>query len=84
MMALAALSGHFFSLFVILLALTNRRFSQGDAHYGSPFKAAGNSIIESIHVVREESLADGSQTSNLFFAVSYNLSLSHSCCRPIL
>ncbi len=48
------------------------------------FKAAGNSIIESIHVVREESLADGSQTSNLFFAVSYNLSLSHSCCRPIL
>ena len=75
---------HFFSLFVILLALTNGRFCQGDANHCCTFKTTGNSIIESIHVVREKTLADGSQTSNFLIAVSYNLCLTNGGCRFVL
>ena len=53
---------HLFSLFVILFALANGRFCQGNLNYCRSFKTTGNGIIKSIHVVREKTLADGSQT----------------------
>ena len=75
---------HFLALFVILLALANGRFSQSNPNHCCPFETSGNSIIESIHVVREKTLADSSQTCNLLFSVCHNLSFTNGCCRFVL
>ena len=75
---------HLFSLFVILFALTNGRLSEGNLNHCRSFKTTGNGIIKSIHVVREKTLADGSQCRNLFFAVCHNLSFSNGSSRFIL
>ena len=68
---------HLLTLFVVLLALANRRLGQSDAHHDRPFKAAGNGIVESVHVLGEEPLTDDPQTLDLFFAVGYQLCLSN-------
>ena len=75
---------HFFTLFIILFTLTNGRFSQSNPNHCCPFETSGNSIIESIHMMREKTLADSSQTSNLLFVVCHNLCLAYGGCRFVL
>ena len=67
------------TLFIILFTFANGRLCQGNANHRRSFKAAGNGIIESIHVVRKETLADGSQAKNLLFAVCHYLCLTYGC-----
>ncbi len=52
--------GSGFSLLRQLLALTDGWFGQCDANHGSPFEAASYCIIKSIHVMRQETLANDS------------------------
>ena len=42
---------HLFALLVVLLALANGGLGQGDADYGCTVKAAGDGIVERVHVV---------------------------------
>ena len=52
--------GNRFLLLRQLLALTDGRFSQCDTNNGCPFEAASYCIIKSIHVMRQETLANDS------------------------
>ncbi len=51
---------HFFTFLVILFPLSRRRLCQGNLHYGCTFNATLDGIVESIHVLGQETLADGS------------------------
>lgn len=75
---------HLFPFIVVLLALADRWFREGDAHHGRPFEAAGNGSIESIHVFGEETLADDPQTLDHLFTVGHNLCLSNGSGRLVL
>lgn len=75
--ALLSLVRHFLSCLVVLLALADGRFREGDAHNSSPFEAACNGSIESVHVFGEEPLADNSKTLDFLFAVGHQLCLSN-------
>lgn len=52
--------------------------------YCRPIKTAGNGIIESVHVVRKKTLADGSQGGYLLFTACHNLRFTNGRCRLIL
>ena len=56
---------HFLTLTIILLALTGGRFSKTNTANGCSIEAARNSSIKSIHVMRQETLADGTQSKDL-------------------
>ena len=60
---------------------TDRRFCEGDSHYGGLLKASRDCLFETLHLMREESHADCPQCLFPGVLILHDIDRSDGCCR---